>query len=157
MGSASSIIGRQEYPIEPRASSSGSVQSLEPAGLIGPNSACSAQRGIPAPYPTVLIATADPEIRQCLARTLRKDDYLVLEAGSGIEVLHVAKCHSRPIQVLLLHADLVGDVPPVLLRRFRPSMQQVMIENDCHRDDVSVAIALNRVRELLQQMAPRTR
>ena len=82
--------------------------------------------------------------------TLGKDDYLVLEAHSGSELLHHVRSHSRPIQVLLLQNSFLDDAVPTLLKRLRPDMQVVMIANGGDQSGLSPALALAEARQILQ-------
>src|SRR5215208_2850215 len=50
---------------------------------------------------TILVVDDEVSLRQLLARQLRSEDYVVLEAGYGLEALEVARSSSKPIDLVL--------------------------------------------------------
>ncbi len=119
---------------------------------------CSAGVSVPdgksAPHPTVLIATATPEISRWLSSSLKRENYLLLEAQTTTEVLRFARFHSRPIQVLLMQDHLIDDTLAGLLARLRPGMRVVVIQPEDGQPSLSVARALDTVRQLMQPVQP---
>ena len=76
-------------------------------------------------HPTVLVATANHELRQRLACRLRAANCLVLDVDSLNRMLDVVIAHSRPIHVLLLDVGLSGWSVISHVKRYRPGMQLV--------------------------------
>jgi CheY-like chemotaxis protein len=61
---------------------------------------------VPIPQPdakreTILVVDDEPGIRALVAKILRREGYVVLEAGSGKEAMTVTLIHGAPIQLLL--------------------------------------------------------
>lgn len=157
MASAAATIDRRERAIASVSQDRKSrppVKTTKLGEVDRPSPALSAPTAEPAPYPTVLIATASPEVRQWLSSSLKSDGYLLLEAQNGTEVLHFAKFHSRPIQVLLAHANLVDGILAHLLARLRPDMRVVILEGEDGQPGLPVARALDNVRRLLPPIQP---
>lgn len=159
MASAALTIPHRAHAIRPLARDPEYRRPLEttrPSEVDRPSAAFSGRVEKPVPYPTVLIATVSPEMRMWLSCSLKQDDYLLLEAQSDSEVLQVARCHSRPIQVLLLQNHLVDDSLLKVLERMRPDAQVVIVEDESGQGGLPAALALAKVRQLLESIQQMT-
>lgn len=77
---------------------------------------------MPHDHPTVLVAVPDTDLRNVLVQSLRRDDYLVLEAANTAAALHMARTHSRPIHVMLVHLSMGHELKSAL-RQYRPKIE----------------------------------
>ena len=76
-----------------------------PAAVATP-SVTEAKPALPVPQPdakreTILVVDDEPGIRALVAKILRREGYVVLEAGSGKEAMTVTLIHGAPIHLLL--------------------------------------------------------
>ena len=71
-----------------------------------------------ASFPTVLVVTADGELRQTLLRRLEEKRCLVLQANDEDAAFRVTLVHSRPIHILLV--DVSVDRFGTLAERLEP-------------------------------------
>jgi hypothetical protein len=70
------------------------------------------------PPGTILLAESNEIVRKALRRTLANYGYHVLEAHSGVEVVHLCAHHEGPINLLLSDISLNGLHGPELARAF---------------------------------------
>jgi hypothetical protein len=107
----------------------------------------------PEAYPTVLVAASAGVLRSRLVDSLRRNDYLTLEAGSNVAVLDVIIRHSRSIQVLLLDTSLGNPEFTALLRRYRSNMHILLVASTPgHAGALPPDAALAKTRELLEPL-----
>lgn len=101
--------------------------------------------------PTVLIAAGE-ELRATLASNLEADGYLVLEAGSEAEALHVVVAQTRTIHILLTDLDMNGRKLARDLHPYRPEMRIFFVTADAQNisEALSAPTAIARVRECLK-------
>lgn len=89
----------------------------------------------PAPPPvqtreTILVVDDEAGIRGLMRKILRRERYVVLEAGSGEEALAVALSHAGPIDLLLTDVMMPGLNGPELARRMcdaTPALKVLLI------------------------------
>jgi hypothetical protein len=93
----------------------------------GATDAVSGVQDAPEAHPTALVAVRSGELRQPLVDSLRRDNWLVLEADSLNGVLDVVKLHSRPIQVLLLDVNIGDPALAARLKHYRFGMQVLSV------------------------------
>jgi CheY-like chemotaxis protein/signal transduction histidine kinase len=77
---------------------------------------------VPPPLPepvreTILVVDDEPGIRGLMRKILRRERYMVLEAGNAEEALAVALSHAGPIDLLLTDVMMPGLTGPELARR----------------------------------------
>ena len=102
------------------------------------------------PNPTVMVATTDRKTRMSLAKELRRDNCLVLEADGVDWVLDVVKTHSRSIHVLLLDLNLGDSHFADLLKGFRPDLEVVFMTPDGPPGSLSPDHALAKAKRILR-------
>jgi CheY-like chemotaxis protein len=66
---------------------------------------------------TILVVDDEPGIRGLMRKILRRERYMVLEAGNAEEALAVALSHAGPIDLLLTDVMMPGLTGPELARR----------------------------------------
>jgi two-component system, cell cycle sensor histidine kinase and response regulator CckA len=66
---------------------------------------------------TILVVDDEVPLRQLLVRQLRSEDYSVLEAGYGLEALHVARSSSEPVDLVLSDIVMPGMIGTELAER----------------------------------------
>lgn len=101
----------------------------------------------PTPYPTVLVAHADEEVRAILVACLQQEGYIVLEAREPAGVFKIVTAHSRPIHLVLADSTMHESVGA--LKPYRANSQIVFIQ---HPFDVDELLA--KVRRLLGSPPP---
>jgi CheY-like chemotaxis protein len=76
---------------------------------------------------TILVVDDDLSLRRVLVRQLRSEGYTVLEAGYGMEALHVARNSPHPIQLVLSDIQMPGMRGTELARRLVAQYPKVQI------------------------------
>ncbi|MBV8071271.1 MAG: hypothetical protein JO270_15285 [Acidobacteriaceae bacterium] len=80
-------------------------------------------------FPAILIAVQDG-LRQPLLRDLTAKGYLVFEARSEVEVLHIVVTQSRPICLLVAEANMITHQFARALKPYRRELQVLFVSRD---------------------------
>jgi CheY-like chemotaxis protein len=78
------------------------------AQRIGPSKRNGRPQALPRGTETILLVEDEPAVREIAARTLRGQDYIVLEAVDGQDALHRSSEHGNNIQLLLTDMVMPG-------------------------------------------------
>ena len=108
-----------------------------------------------SPFPTVLIADIEPDIRALFVSTLRDRGFNVLEAPDWNGALRFIEVHSRPIHVLLTGVKNAGQAASI--QPYRHGLRLLFVSDcsDSSRTDVLTPdAALKRAEELLKSLLP---
>jgi len=100
-------------------------------------------------FPTILAAGSNGSFT-ILVNSIRMDGYLVLEAQSAEDAVHVARVHSREIHVLLADPSVDGPALGETLRPYRPEMQVLLVDGQPQETLAEVRRIFN-VNECLQK------
>ena len=118
-------------------------------GLVHPEQSNQFDR--PEELPTVLIA-AGQELRASIVTALEADGYLVFEARSEAEALHIVISQTRSIHILLADMQMNGHRLAGILNLYRPEMRIFLIASHSRNftDALNAADAVEKVREHLE-------
>ena len=98
----------------------------------------------PLSEPVALVADDDREVRELVAGFLRREGYSVLEAGDGIEALHLASTYRPDLTILdVLMPGLTGFEVAYELRCSPETedMAIMMLSGHGTQDDVLIGLA----------------
>lgn len=105
-------------------------------------------------YPTILVSIEDGEFLSVIVQQLRQEGYLVLEAGDDVAALRLARTHSRPIHLMLIHTSMNHGVLASELKQYRRESKILLIaehRNEPLSDDVlTQATVLPKVRAFFE-------
>lgn len=79
-------------------------------------------------FPTILLVDGDAESRCILAKPIRQEGYLVLEAHDLAGALHIVQNHSRSIQFLVIAVNTYERAWVELVTEYRPLMQTLVCD-----------------------------
>ena len=97
---------------------------------------------VPAGNPTALLVEDDPSVRKLIAKTLEREGYRVLEAGTQSAAIELFACWKANIKLLVSSSQELASQ----LRKSAPALKAIMLSN---RDEIHSASSNGARSELL--------